>query len=97
MKVVIDSIEISGVNRWNRIEAEIEFNDNAEVLQEFGIKECLDAFEADDFLNEIGWNAAEGYFSDEIQAKIDEAVTEAKKDAADEIAQLEARIAELEA
>jgi hypothetical protein len=93
MKVLIDSIEISSVNRWNRIEAEIEFNDNAEVLQEFGLKECLNAFEADDFLNEIGWDEAEKYFSDEIQ-KIR---AEVEKDRADEIAQLEARIAELEA
>lgn len=92
MKVIIDSIEISGVNRWGRMEAEIEFNENSEVIQEFGVKECLEAIDSDDWLNEIGWDKAKAYFTDEIQEIID-GDTKAKDE---EIEALTARIAELE-
>ncbi len=92
MKVIIDSIEISGVNRWNRMEAEIEFNENSEVIQEFGVKECLEAIDSDDWLNEIGWDKVKAYFTDEIQEIID-AETKAKDE---EIESLTATIAELE-
>lgn len=80
MKVIIDSIEISGTNRYGRIEADIEFNDTAEMLQELGLKECMNAFENDDFLAEIGWEEVKKYFADEIQEERNEAFKEGRKE-----------------
>jgi SAM-dependent MidA family methyltransferase len=77
MTVKIDYITISGADRAGVVEAEIDFNDAAEVIKEFGVKECLDAIDSSDFLNEIGWEEAKKYFSDEIQEERDEAVKEA--------------------
>lgn len=79
MRVVIDSIEISGTDRYGNIEAEIDFHDSAEVIQEFGIAECIDALDADELLNRIGWDEVKKYFSDEIQTERDEAVEASKE------------------
>jgi len=48
-------------------------------------------------LDEVGWDDVMDHFTDEIQSKIGDAVSEAEKAKDGEIAQLEARIAELEA
>lgn len=79
MQVVIDSIEIHETNRHGRIVADIEFNDQSEVIQEFGVKGCLEAMEPEDFLKEIGWDEVKKYFADEIQEERDEAFEEGKK------------------
>jgi hypothetical protein len=79
MKVLIDSIEISGANRHGWIEAEIDFHDSSEVIEEFGVKEILVALDSGDFLNEIGWEEVKKYFADEIQEERDEAFEEGKR------------------
>jgi hypothetical protein len=76
MRVRIDGITIDSVDRHGHIEAEVDFYDNAEVIQEFGLKECVSALDADDILNEIGWDSVKKYFADEIKELVDEAKTE---------------------
>lgn len=80
MKLTIDSIEISGVNRNRNIEADIEFHDLPQVIKDLGVKEILEAIDADNFLNEIGWNAVKAYFSDEIEDECQKAIVEAGQD-----------------
>lgn len=73
MKILIDSIEINGTDRNGHIEADVEFYDVGQVIEDLGMKDAIEQHGEEEILNEIGWAKVKEYFADEIQEAIDEA------------------------
>ncbi len=69
----IDSIE-TGLTRSGRrvIEADIEFDDEEDIIEEFGAQKCVEALDETEVYKALGgWDNAKNFYAEEIQEEIE--------------------------